>query len=59
MGVCGVLKTGLNKENEIENRLFRTATSVTRHRLFLNRTRREDGGPSTLERTLSFLCGKG
>ena len=44
MDVCGVLKTGLNKENEIEKRLFRTETSVTCHRLLLNRTRREDGG---------------
>ncbi len=33
-----------NKENEIENRLTKTSINVTGHRLFLNRTRREDGG---------------
>lgn len=44
MDACGVLRTGPNKENEIENRLFKTSINVTGHRLFLNRTRREDGG---------------
>ena len=44
MDGCGVLKTGANKENEIENRLFKTSINITDHRLFLDWTWREDGG---------------
>ena len=44
MDGCGVQKTGPNKENEIENRLFKTSINITDHRLFLDWTWREDGG---------------